>query len=101
MDDVMLSVGLGGGLGVLYVAASLATARMAGRYRDGRFMLLFLGGMIARLGVAVVVVLVVLIRVAVHRPAFIGTLLVVFLLGLVVEVWIFHRRLTDRRGRDA
>ena len=102
MEDVLLSVGLGASIGLLYGVASLATARLAARFGDRRFMLLFLGGMMARLAVAVVLVMLVLVLVEVHALAFIGTLLFVFLLGLAAEVWIVHRwRMTGRRDPGA
>ncbi len=92
MDDVLLSVGLGASIGLLYGAASLVTARLALRQPGQRFMLVFLGGMMARLGLAIVLVLLVLLLFEVQVRAFIGTLLVVFLLGLAAEVWFVHRR---------
>lgn len=92
MDDLVLSAGLGASIGLLYGAASLATIRLAARRGDRQFMLLFLGGMIARLAVAVVLVMLVVAIFEVHVPAFIGTLFFVFLLGLSVEVWLVHRR---------
>lgn len=97
----MLSIGLGASIGILYGVASLVTSRVAVRYGDQQFMLIFLGGMLARLAVAAALVLLVLVLFDVHAPAFIGTLLVVFLLGLIAEVWIIHRRRPMGRGEGA
>ena len=80
------------------LAASLATVRLAARQNDQRFMLIFLGGMMARLAAAIVLVMLVLALVEVQTGAFIGTLLFVFLLGLVVEVSMVHRRRLAGRG---
>lgn len=91
MDDVWMSVGWGAGIGLLYAVASLATARLAARFGDRQFMLIFMGGMMARLAVAVVLVMLVLVLVDVHRLAFISTLLFVFLVGLAIEIWVVHR----------
>ena len=90
MKDVLVGVGLGASIGLAYAATSLATARWAVRLEGTQFLLVFFGGMLARLAVALVLVVLVLVLLEVHVPAFIGTLLFVFVLGLAAEVWTVH-----------
>lgn len=99
-QEVLLGVGFGVSIGLLYGAASLATIRLAARYGDQKFMLVFLGGLMARLAVAVVLVMLVVALLEVHTLAFIGTLFFVFFLGLVLEVWLVHRRRLEGRRAE-
>ena len=86
-----LGIALGGGIGLLYIAASRATRRRASRHDDERFMTVFLLGMVTRMGVALALVTVVLIAVPIHRLAFISSFLVTFVIGLIFEILELHR----------
>lgn len=87
-----LSVALGVGIGLLYGIASLATLWLAARFdRAQLFMLVFFGGMMVRLAVALALVGLVLTFLAVQALAFVGSFLVVFLIGLVIEISRLHR----------
>lgn len=89
--DWWLGAALGAGLGILYGFASYAVARYAARFKRRRFLVLFFGGMVARLAVALVLVALVLVFLPVPAAPFIGSLLIVFLIGLFVDVAVIHR----------
>lgn len=87
-----LDVGLGVGLGALYIAALLLTTRYAVRRKSSRrFMLIFIGGMAARAALALITIVLILLLVPVDAPRFVGSFLVVFLVGLALEVRMVHR----------
>ena len=85
-----LGVGCGAGLGVLYGLLSLATTRFARHYRDKTFVLVFFGGMIARLGLTLLTVLLILLYVQIEALVFVGSFFLVFILVLSLEIWMMH-----------
>ena len=86
-----LGIALGGGIGLAYIAASRITRRFAVRHEDERFMAVFLIGMAARIGVALVLVTLVLALIPVHSLAFVSSFLITFVIGLIFEVAALHR----------
>jgi len=88
--DLWLSVGLGAGIGMMYDIVSFVTARWALRYSGKRFLIIFFGGMLARLGAAVVVVTLALLLLPVTVFAFVIAFLIVYVVWLVIEVWLIH-----------
>ena len=90
--EVWLSAGAGGGLGLLYVLASWLTARFAAGQPSQQFMLLFFGGMIARMALALALMALALLLAPVHPGALVVAFLIVFLMGLAAEVFFIHRR---------
>ena len=90
--EVLLSIGAGGSLGLLYVFASWLTVRLAAGRPNQQFLLLFFGGMIARMGLALVLVTLALLLAPVRQGVFIAAFLIVFLMGLAAEVFFIHRR---------
>lgn len=89
--DWWLGAALGAGLGILYGCASYALTRYAACHGRRRFMVLFFGGMIARMAVALVLVALVLVFLSVPVAAFIGSLLIMLLIGFAVDVAVIHR----------
>ncbi len=87
-----LELGLGGGLGVLYGLAGYLTARYAACWRRKAFMLIFFGGMAARMMLALAAIAAILVLAPVQPLPFIGAFGVAFLIGLAVEVALIHRR---------
>jgi xanthine/uracil/vitamin C permease (AzgA family) len=85
------SVGLGVGFGLAYLALSLITHRLARRFGVHAIQV-ELGGVVARLLLAAVAVLVVLLVVPVARGAFAMAFLATFTLGLVFDVARLVRR---------
>ena len=88
------SAGLGAGIGLLYSAASLVATWFALRQDQRLFMVIVLGGVIVRMATALVIVVLILWLLPVEQVAFIGSFLGVFILGMIVEVWRLHRRLS-------
>ena len=86
-----LGIALGGGIGLAYLAASRLTRRLAARFEDERFLAVFLIGMGARMGVALLLVTLVLVLVPVDALAFVSSFLITFVIGLIFEVATLHR----------
>ncbi len=91
------SAGLGVGIGLLYSAASFVATWFAMRQDQRLFMVIVLGGMMARMATALVVVVLILLLLPVEPPVFIGSFLGVFIVGMIVEVWRLHRRMSAPR----
>lgn len=90
--DFWLSMGSGAGIGVLYGLASYLGYKRALLASPRRFMLLALGGMTVRLFVAVMVITLTLVLAPVQPMPFIGSFFALFLMALVLEVLVLHRR---------
>ena len=88
--NLWFSVGLGVGIGVMYSLASYATARWAMRFSGKRFMLIFFGGMVVRIGVAAALVTLALLLLPVQMFVFLVMFLAVYVIWLVAEIWLFH-----------
>ena len=88
---LLLSIGLGAGVGLLYSLASHATYRVAAGRGDRRFFQIVMGGAVVRLVAAVLLVVAILLLAAVDAAAFLGSFLIVFSAGLGREVWWMHR----------
>ena len=93
MASWWLSVGLGAGLGLLYIGASVVVNRFAATRPGNSFLLIFVSGMMIRLAVALSFITVVLLLLPVTPLAFIGSFFAVFCIGLVLEVSSLHRKL--------
>lgn len=90
-EHILLSIGLGVGLGILYIVASFISNKRALR-SGSRFMLLLVSTMVLRLVVALVLLVGILLMLPVSESAFLGSFFVVFVLGLVLEIWTLHQR---------
>ncbi len=77
---------------MLYSAASLLINRYAMRQDQRMFLLLVLGGMIVRMLAVLLVVVMVLLLLPVEQVPFITSFLAVFLIGMIVEVLLLHRK---------
>lgn len=76
---------------MLYIVASLVTSRLAGRFGNSRFLAIVMGGLLARMAVALVAVALVLVWLPVDALPFVGAFFAVFTVGLVGEVLLMHR----------
>ena len=90
--EVWLGAGAGGSIGALYVLASWLTVRVAAGRPNQQFLLVFFGGMLARMGLALALMTLALLLAPVRPGALIATFLIVFLIGLAAEVFFIHRR---------
>ena len=88
------SAGLGIGIGLLYSLASLVANRIALRQDQRLFMVIVLGSMVVRMMAALLAVVLILWLLPVEQVAFISSFLGVFIIGMFVEVWSVHRKLS-------
>lgn len=87
-----MGVFAGGALGVAYGASSLLMNRWALRLDTHRtFMMVSIGGLIARLLGALLVVAVTLLFTSIPTTSFVGAFFIIFVLGLALEIAILHR----------
>ncbi len=92
------SVGLGTAMGLLYTVVSLLAHRFALRQGPRTFMMIVLGGMAARMGVALIAMVLILYLLPVEQAAFVGSFLGVFIVGMIVEVLYVHRAASAGRN---
>lgn len=95
-EDFWLSLVLGTSLGILYLAASFVSNRQALKSAD-RFMIIVVTTMLIRISLALVFLIGIMLTLPVASMAFLGSFFVVFVMGLVLEVWFLHRN-TSARG---
>lgn len=88
-DNLLLSLGLGAGLGILYIAASFLSNRQALKSRQ-RFMLIVVTAMLARILLALILLIGIVLLLPVSPNAFLGSFFVLFVVGLILEVWFLH-----------
>ncbi len=93
-EQLLLSVGLGTGLGVAYVFISFLSNRRALR-SDSRFLLVVVGAMMLRMLIALVILIVVVLMLPVSDAAFLGSFFVIFAVGIAAEISMLHRRQRD------
>ena len=93
------SVGLGAAMGLLYIVISLLAHRFALRRGPRTFMMIVVGGMTVRVGVALVAFVLILYLLPIEQTAFVGSFFGVFIVGLIVEV-LYIRRAAPA-GQDA
>ena len=85
------SVGLGAAIGLVYTVISLIANRLALRKAQLTFMVIVLGGMVVRMGAALIAVVLILLLLPVEQIAFVGSFLGVFILGMIAEVLYVRR----------
>lgn len=88
-DGIWLSVGLGIGLGLVYLAASYLSNRRAMRSRRNA-LLIVVGAMAIRILLALLALVAILLLLPVAPVAFMGSFFVMFIFGLALEVWVLH-----------
>ncbi|WP_412070018.1 hypothetical protein [Rubrivirga sp. IMCC43871] len=97
--SLLASLLLGALLGVAYTAAALLVARRASAVADGNKVLqMVLGGMLARMALMLAAFAAILALVPVQRGPFVLGLGVVFVIGLVVEVFFVLGRTAATPG---
>jgi uncharacterized membrane protein len=95
-DSVLLGLGIGIGLAAMYAVASLVTHRIALRTdHRNQFLAIAMGGLLARMALALTLVTVTLVFVPVDETAFIGSFFGVFVVTLIMEVLHLHRQTSD------
>ncbi len=91
-DGFWFSALLGAGIGGIYGISAYLISRSALQKSNRTFLLLVLGGMSARLFLTLAVITIILIAVPVDKPVFVIAFLALFVVGLVIETLILHRR---------
>lgn len=83
---------IGVGLGVMYGLSAYLASRTAMNRSHRSFMLLVLGGMMARLFLTILIITLILLLVPVNKLVFVVSFFVIFVIGLALEILILHRR---------
>ena len=91
-DEFEFSLYLGAFIGAVYVLIAYLSFRFAIGRSQRTFLIVAIGGISVRLFIAVGAIALVLALVAVNQPAFVGGFFAVFVLGLILEVVLLHRR---------
>lgn len=94
-DEMLLSLGLGAGLGVAYIVASYFSNRRALKSKD-RFMAIVVTTMLIRILLALIILIGITLLLPVSPTAFLGSFFVVFVIGLILEVWFLHEQTLAR-----
>ena len=87
-EQLWLSIGLGIGIGLCYVAASYYSNQRA--LHSSNFMLLVVSTMMLRMLVALILLIGILITLPVSDVAFLGSFFVIFVFGLAMEIRTLH-----------
>lgn len=91
-EGIVISALAGVGLAVVYSAAATFLGRVAMRSSKRTFMMIVMGGMVARMFVALIILTLVLIFAPIHKTAFLLGFFVVFLIGMTIEILTLHRQ---------
>lgn len=90
-EHILLSIGLGAGLGIVYILASYSSNKRA--LRSGRrFMIVLVSTMVLRLAITLVFLAGIIVLLPVTDSAFLGSFFVIFAIGLAVEIRTLHQR---------
>lgn len=92
VDGFWFSAMLGAGIGGMYGLSAYFMSRSALHKSNRAFMVLVLGGMSARLFLTLIVIAIILVVVPIDKTVFVTTFFALFLVGLVLEITILHRR---------
>ena len=92
---------IGISLGVGYGLSAIFVTRLAMDRPNRTFMVLVLGGMMARLFVTLLIITLILLLVPVDTMVFIVSFFVLFVVGLTLEVYLLHRRQQLASTQDA
>ncbi len=91
-EGILFSALAGVGLAALYSVAAYLLGRIAMRSSRQTFMMIVMGGMVARLFVALIILTLILVFAPIHKVAFLIGFFVVFMVGLTLEIITLHRQ---------
>ena len=91
-EGILISAIAGVGLAVAYSAAATLLGRIAMKSSRRTFMMIVMGGMVARMFVALIILALVLVFAPIHKTAFLLGFFVVFVIGLTYEILTLHRQ---------
>jgi len=91
-EGILFSALAGVGLAALYSVAAYFLGRIAMRSSRQTFMMIVMGGMVARLFIALIILTLILVFAPIHKVAFLLGFFVVFMVGLTLEIVTLHRQ---------
>lgn len=91
-DGILTGALVGAGLAVAYSAVAYLLGRAALRSSRQTFMVIVMGGMVARMLVALLILTLILVFVPIHTVAFLLGFFVVFMIGMTFEIVTLHRQ---------
>lgn len=102
-DGILISALAGAGLAIVYSVVAYFLGRAALRSSRQTFMMIVMGGMVARMLVALLILTLILVFVPIHKVAFLLGFFVVFMIGMTFEIVTLHRQqqAIAREGQSA
>ena len=97
-DGIWFSLALGLATGGIYLLLMYLSLRLARDRSRHSFMMIVFGGMGVRLFVAAATVTLVIVLAPVSEVVYLSTFFCLFLIGLVLEVLVLHRRYASGTG---
>jgi len=91
-ESIWLSALVGAGIAGLYSLGALWLGKIAIRSSQRAFMMLVLGGMVARIFVTLILLTIILLLTSLESTALLAGFFIVFAIGLTAETIILHRR---------
>ena len=91
-DGILTGALVGAGLAVAYSAVAYLLGRAALRSSRQTFMVIVMGGMVARMLVALLILTLILVFVPIHTVAFLLGFFGVFMIGMTFEIVTLHRQ---------
>ena len=92
IESFWFSALLGAGLAAVYSAAALLVGKAAMKASSRTFMMIVMGGMVARIFIAIIILTLVLLFAPVDQTVFLIAFFAVFIVGLALETITLHRR---------
>ena len=90
-DGILISALAGAGIAATYSAVAFVLGRLALRSSRQTFMMIVMGGMVARMLVALFILTLILVFAPIHKVAFLTGFFVVYLAGQTFEIVTLHR----------
>ncbi len=90
-ESIWFSSLFGAGMAVVYSVSAIVLGRVAMKSPGRTFMMIVMGGMVARIFVALIILTLILLFAPVNQLAFLMGFFVVFVIGLTVEIVTLHR----------
>lgn len=91
-EGIWFSPIAGAGIAFIHSVVALWLGRLAQDSSDRTYMMILMGGMVARIFVTIIILTIVLLLTPVNKMTFLAGFFVVFTLGLTAEIVVLHRR---------
>lgn len=103
-ESIWFSSLFGAGIAVVYSVSAIVLGRVAMKSPGRTFMMIVMGGMVARIFVALIILTLTLLFAPVNQLAFLMGFFVVFVIGLTLEIVMLHQSqnaVTDARKKSS